>query len=754
MAQDVTVDLGSFTICSHTDEDFCLTVSTTVSLSLPDSFASSPTAIELRDQVKAGSLWVTRAGSCRFDLSIYFEELGDDLRYTDMQDRRRETVMEAFQAFPAWDALGLDLRHEVNLFEGEPDSHAPLVYSIQHTRQHSGLFTPEGVACGHLSTVVSSFRFGSRVTYKVGKPSKTARIITLKAPPHELQRITGRPNQPSEFHDLAPDLQAEKLRHLTHNALNLLVGLKKKPSGIRFLKPPKSPSLLDLAPAVWNTDVVARTSLVPSISSALANLTSTQSPILRQKVEDLARKANPESPLEDVSGCLHQRMLVLLLRAAYAQRTKLRGPNAMRQPRTQVVELPQNDHVMGVDEPQISQSVGSVYETPLEHGIPPYAKEDDAEEVPASRFVRDYRPSTDGAFDDIDEDLGNYEYNDEQEYVPLEGMVYYSDHLHREDAQSYSQLQNHFDPDGMDNDDFVEDTIVYKTREYGSPCHNNLFAPDEMHHEGLGEDTEELQREYSDPDDMFDDDGLFGDGEVYLIEEEEESLQYRTVLDENHDVDLAADTSLDIASALHDVYDDEMYYIEEEPPTHTKAFEDNADAHWDADLAPEYAAFPKNADDHPFHVGDQDQVEHDFYEESDEDSTFLAPEGHTQDELHDQAMPSLSGVDVESRGNPYSGSIGHNYDYRTGGAYTPEYTDQFDHAEAEAEETVPYARLERYSHGWDQVPRDFSHPRAAHWTGSIDADQDLVGTHFSSEGALEFSVYGPSSPWYRSSERR
>lgn len=100
MAQDVTVDLGSFTISSHTDKDFCLTVSTAMSLSLPGSLSTNPTAVEILDQVKAGLLWITRAGSCRIKLSICFEELADDSHSSDLHDRAREMVMEAFQAFP------------------------------------------------------------------------------------------------------------------------------------------------------------------------------------------------------------------------------------------------------------------------------------------------------------------------------------------------------------------------------------------------------------------------------------------------------------------------------------------------------------------------------------------------------------------------------------------------------------------------------------------------------------------------------
>lgn len=100
MAHEVTVDLGSFTISSHTDENLCLTVSSAMSLSLPGNLSSVPTAFELWDQVKAGLLWITRAGSCRFALSIYFDELANDLHHANLQDRGREMVKEAFQTFP------------------------------------------------------------------------------------------------------------------------------------------------------------------------------------------------------------------------------------------------------------------------------------------------------------------------------------------------------------------------------------------------------------------------------------------------------------------------------------------------------------------------------------------------------------------------------------------------------------------------------------------------------------------------------
>lgn len=100
MVQNVTVGLDSFTISNEVDRSLCLTVSTELSLSLPDRSPGTLSAAELWDEVRAGALWITRAGSCRFELSILFEDLGDETFDTRSQDQRRQAAMEAFQFFP------------------------------------------------------------------------------------------------------------------------------------------------------------------------------------------------------------------------------------------------------------------------------------------------------------------------------------------------------------------------------------------------------------------------------------------------------------------------------------------------------------------------------------------------------------------------------------------------------------------------------------------------------------------------------
>lgn len=96
MARDVSVDLGTFSISSSLNRKFVLTVRTSILISLPDTHSRPPTAFELRDQVKAGSLWITRAGSCIFELSIRFEDpLNDNLR-----EDLEHMIIGAFEALP------------------------------------------------------------------------------------------------------------------------------------------------------------------------------------------------------------------------------------------------------------------------------------------------------------------------------------------------------------------------------------------------------------------------------------------------------------------------------------------------------------------------------------------------------------------------------------------------------------------------------------------------------------------------------
>lgn len=96
MPHDVTLNLGTYTISSNLDKKFVLAVAASISLSLPEEYPDVQTAAELCEKVRAGSLWITRAGSCNFELGVDFNSLPSD----DHRDRLENMVIGAFETFP------------------------------------------------------------------------------------------------------------------------------------------------------------------------------------------------------------------------------------------------------------------------------------------------------------------------------------------------------------------------------------------------------------------------------------------------------------------------------------------------------------------------------------------------------------------------------------------------------------------------------------------------------------------------------
>lgn len=75
-----------------------------------------------------------------------------------------------------------------------------------------------------------------------------SKVVTLRVPPRELRAILGQP----EIYSLPVEAQKERLEYLTHTALHLILGSKKRFPSIQILKKAGSPAVLDIAPAVWD----------------------------------------------------------------------------------------------------------------------------------------------------------------------------------------------------------------------------------------------------------------------------------------------------------------------------------------------------------------------------------------------------------------------------------------------------------------------------------------------------------------------
>lgn len=88
------IDLGGCNVVSYLDERFVLAVSSSVTLSLPEQYSAVQTAPELRDYVKRGKLWVTRASSCQLDLSLRFDTCDGS------REGMKANLLDIFEACP------------------------------------------------------------------------------------------------------------------------------------------------------------------------------------------------------------------------------------------------------------------------------------------------------------------------------------------------------------------------------------------------------------------------------------------------------------------------------------------------------------------------------------------------------------------------------------------------------------------------------------------------------------------------------
>jgi hypothetical protein len=218
------------------------------------------------------------------------------------------------------------------------------------------LFVPQGVPCGYLSEISCSFRYAATTSTGPKKAGETVPRSRNKTC-YDLRKLARTPIEPcpvniAAFWDIPFDVQAARVVYLTQSALNLMLGVRRRCLGIQYLEGTKPPAFLELAPAVWNAqyfqvskvdrfyssepnvklqNVVSRAQLIPAISSALGNLMSTQSPVLRRKIESLVPESAAGSGLDKVIDELHRRAQVLLLRSARDQKIKTCLPRAKAQ---------------------------------------------------------------------------------------------------------------------------------------------------------------------------------------------------------------------------------------------------------------------------------------------------------------------------------------------------------------------------------------------------------------------------------------
>lgn len=158
----------------------------------------------------------------------------------------------------AWNSLGLKLKRDYNQFNGLQGARSLYPYSVHHHQQHSGLIKPDQVPCAYFSALSCIFTFGAPDTEGIKHsgnfvvntpPHRKSKIATLQVPPSNLRAIIGIPH----IYSLPSAAQKTRLERLTHTALHLILGSKKRIAGMRTLNHAGSTPVLEIAPAVWSS---------------------------------------------------------------------------------------------------------------------------------------------------------------------------------------------------------------------------------------------------------------------------------------------------------------------------------------------------------------------------------------------------------------------------------------------------------------------------------------------------------------------
>lgn len=141
-----------------------------------------------------------------------------------------------------WTEMGLELKRDTR--PRPPASKSPepqLCFSVDHPASADGLIAPPEIPCAKFRAVSCRFRF---------------RGAKLRSRPQAL-RSTTKCRSVDGAGYIAEGLGIADLRWkvtmLLRAALYILFGITRRTAGVRTLDRFKGPSLLDIAPAVWNS---------------------------------------------------------------------------------------------------------------------------------------------------------------------------------------------------------------------------------------------------------------------------------------------------------------------------------------------------------------------------------------------------------------------------------------------------------------------------------------------------------------------
>jgi hypothetical protein len=304
----VSVDLGTIKVAGKTP-NLSLTLSSSVTIALPSSWSETPTAEELCHASSTGRIWISKAGSCQVDMSslVNNEVLNPASFDPSIVAAIANFLPECSVCVPRlgdvnsltsqiWQHTGLQLRTNHAFAARQDHSHAQASYFLHHPDLSSQMITPPDVPWAQFQglrcKVNYHFKSAKREARNKLQSFERATSVTpspirhaQKRPPRHAYGLRSNPKRSAkaalaqeDINDAVPSLSATSspMCELSHNedepedleslasraiaemaclldfAFRKLVGIKGTWPGMKTVKRMDSPSLIDIAPAVWD----------------------------------------------------------------------------------------------------------------------------------------------------------------------------------------------------------------------------------------------------------------------------------------------------------------------------------------------------------------------------------------------------------------------------------------------------------------------------------------------------------------------
>ncbi|KAI0900963.1 hypothetical protein F4806DRAFT_176174 [Annulohypoxylon nitens] len=322
MADHAELELKTFEI-SSIDSNVSLSVTSLALISNIPLTSYSPE--DIFQLVQSKQLWLVSPGLCRIQISVRQDQFSmvsieNDVRFL-------EHLADAICQCALWPALGLTIKQEDIQYEPLYDGAPNLYFIVEHPQKSSLLLSPPHSPTAHFNGIECLFHYQSDSpdVPSVGENDTFDTDIDGRSPQAYLQFDNLSPNSTS-YDDEMFSNRWDDAAYLAQMALHVTVGIKKRLRGLRLFQLDNRPSLLELAPAIWNARyleaVASHVTNFPTISNILATSTRAQSLSLRQKsaklLTDDARHRqhqDHQEPVEDLNvyrNSAHQRLWGLL----------------------------------------------------------------------------------------------------------------------------------------------------------------------------------------------------------------------------------------------------------------------------------------------------------------------------------------------------------------------------------------------------------------------------------------------------------